>query len=79
MSKTRRYEGKEAVPRFGDPLHASRQTRAFHRCSGKLFVSFILVAKGFSEMFTTYSHALLFCLASGLETRNRFQNRQEKK
>ena len=46
--------------RFGDPLHASGQTRAFHRCSGKFFVSFILVAKSFSEMFTTYSHALLF-------------------
>jgi hypothetical protein len=29
-------------------------------------------------MFTTYSHALWFCLASGLETRNPFQNRQEK-
>ena len=48
------------MPRLGDLLHASGQTRAFHRCSGKFFVSFILVAKSFSEMFTTYSHALLF-------------------
>ncbi len=50
----------------------------FCRCSGAFCVSFILAAKSFSEMFTTYSHAFLFCLASGLETRNRFQNRQEK-
>jgi hypothetical protein len=50
----------------------------FDRCSGDFFVSFILAAKSFLEMFTTYSHALCFCLASGLETRNHFQNRQEK-
>jgi len=50
----------------------------FCRCSGAFCVPFILAAKSFSEMFTTYSHAFLFCLASGLETRNRFQNRQEK-
>ena len=59
MSKTHKYEGKQTLSRFSDPLNASRQTCAFHRCSGKLFVPFILAAKSFSEMFTTYSHALL--------------------
>jgi hypothetical protein len=73
-----KYEGKQTAQSFSDPLYASRQTCVFDRCSGELAVSFILAAKSFSEMFTTYSHALLFCLASGLETRNRFQNRQEK-
>jgi hypothetical protein len=38
----------------------------------------ILAGKKFSEMFTTYSHALCPALASGLETRNPLQNRQEK-
>jgi hypothetical protein len=60
MSKARKYEGKQPVFRFGDPLNASSQICAVHRCSKGLFVSFILGTKGFSEMFTTYSHALLF-------------------
>jgi hypothetical protein len=59
-------------------LAAATQRCAFNLSSGGLLVLFILVAKSFSEMFTTYSHALCFFLASGLQTRNHFQNRQEK-
>jgi hypothetical protein len=39
---------------------------------------FILAGKSFSEMFTTYSHGFCPVLASGLESRNQFKNRQEK-
>jgi hypothetical protein len=78
MSKTRKYERKRTGAGFNDPFDLTRQPCAINRCSGERFLSFILAAKSSSEMFTTYSHALCFCLASGLETRNHFRNRQEK-
>ena len=48
------------------------------RLSVEVGASLILTARSFSEMFTSYSHRLPVRPASGLETRNRRQNRQEK-
>jgi hypothetical protein len=74
----RKYEGKSSVARFNAALGATCRWCAVNRLLGEASMLFILAAKSFSEMFTTYSHALCPVLASGLETRNPFQNRQEK-
>jgi hypothetical protein len=78
MSKTCKYEGKRPDARFNLTLAATCRACAANRLLRELSILLILAAKSFSEMFTTYSHALCPVLASGLETRNPFQNRQEK-
>ncbi|PYJ24104.1 MAG: hypothetical protein DME99_00480 [Verrucomicrobia bacterium] len=77
-SENRKYEGKRTAACSNGQLVAASRTCTFNCSAGELLISLILVARSFSEMFTTYSHALCSFLASGLETRNRFQNRQEK-
>jgi hypothetical protein len=66
-----KYEGKLNFRQFNSELGAARErwagTRLF--CGGT--VPFILAAKSFSEMFTSYSQLLPVCPASGLEIRNR--------
>ena len=78
MSKTCKYEGKRPGARFNLTLGTTCRTCAVNRLLREPSMLLILAAKSFSEMFTTYSHALCPVLASGLETRNPFQDRQEK-
>jgi hypothetical protein len=66
-----KYEGKLNFAQFNSEGVAAKE-----RCAGtRLFcegaVPFILAAKSFQEMFTSYSQLLPFCPASGLESRNR--------
>jgi len=77
--KTRKYEGKLRIACFNAALAATCCARVVNRALGELSMLFILAGKSFSEMFTTYSHGFCLVLASGLETRNPFKNRQEKK
>jgi len=77
-SETHKYEGKLRIACFNAALAATCCARVVNRALGELSVLFILAGKSLSEMFTTYSHAHCPVLASGLETRNPFKNRQEK-
>jgi len=56
----------------------ARLASELSRLSVEVGASLILTARGFSEMFTSYSHRLPVRPASGLEIRNDRENRQEK-
>jgi hypothetical protein len=58
LPKTRKYEGKQLGVSFGVSSPATLRARTINRSVEELTVSFILAAGSFSEMFTTYSHAL---------------------
>jgi hypothetical protein len=77
-SKTCKYEGKRTNARSNITVGSTCRACALSGSFGELRVLFMLADKSFSEMFTTYSHPLCSVLASGLETRNQSQNRQEK-
>jgi len=62
----RKYEGKSSVARFNAPLGAICRWCAVNRLLGEASMLFILAAKSFSEMFTTYSHALCPSSPAGL-------------
>src|SRR6266516_1804038 len=76
--KTPKCEGKILWARCNTRRSAARSTSELSLFSGEVKASFILTARSFSEMFTSYSHPLPFCAASGLEIRNHRENRQEK-
>jgi hypothetical protein len=78
MPKMCKYEGKPAntLPNFTPD--SNRSAAPIDCSSGGALMLFILAAETFSKIFTTYSHALYSCPASGLEIRNRRKNRQEK-
>jgi hypothetical protein len=56
----------------------ARLPSELNRLSVEVGALLILAARSFSEMFTSYSHRFPVRPASGLEIRNRRQNRQEK-
>ena len=61
MSKVRKYEGKWTALSVQRLIgFASSGVACSVVVPATFCVSFILAAKSFSEMFTTYSHALLF-------------------
>ncbi len=71
MPETRKCEGKlnSVLSSSGPAVESLRFAGAI--LFGEVWGRFIRAAKSFSEMFTTYSHSLPLCPASGLETRNR--------
>jgi hypothetical protein len=58
MAKTCEYEGKRADARNNIAFVSTCRMCTAACCFGELFVFFILAGKTFSEVFTTYSHAL---------------------
>ncbi|PYK08668.1 MAG: hypothetical protein DME61_09090 [Verrucomicrobia bacterium] len=58
MPKARKYEGKQTDAHFNVSLAAACRAHVVDRSFGELPVLFILAAKSFSKIFTTYSHAL---------------------
>ena len=78
ISKRRKYEAKQVEWSGAVCLPGRWSAQASSGSGAKLVISFILAAGNFSNMFTTYSHMLCVVLASGLETRNQLQKRQEK-
>jgi len=68
--KMHEYEGKLNLVQVSGELVAAWYICAWGGFSGGVRASFIFAAKSFSEMFTTYSHLLPFCPATGLEIRN---------
>jgi hypothetical protein len=58
MPRTRKYEGKRPVMRWPITSIAVRDECVAISFSGGFLPLLILAGKSFSEMFTTYSHAL---------------------
>jgi len=65
-SKTPKYGEKMRPECFSRRLVAAGSAFEFSRLSRAVKASFILAARSFSEMFTSYSHRLPFRPASGL-------------
>jgi hypothetical protein len=78
VPKRHKYEGKCVQASWSVCLPPSSRAAAINRSVAEFPLLFILDVGGFSNMFTTYSHALWVFLASGLESRNQLQKRQEK-
>jgi hypothetical protein len=66
LPKTRKYEAKRLRASFSAPLSVSPRVRSINRSIAEFSVLFILASGRFSEMFTTYSHALCGCSPAGL-------------
>ena len=58
---TRKYEAKRLEASFSVPLPASSRASTTNRSVKKISLLFIVAAGCFSNMFTTYSHALCGC------------------
>ena len=77
-SKTCKYEGKRTNARSNITVGSTCRACALSGSFGELLVLFILADKVSQKCSQLIHMRFVPVLASGLETRNRFQNRQEK-